>query len=106
MAIITWKGLAPIPGYSNLPGNTPQPGSNTAVAQEDDTELETTVQKKTVADLLPKRDRSRDMGSHTECFARSYEDSELCTNFCKNSKLKVCRYLKFEFMCDYVKGMN
>lgn len=100
MAIL--NPLAPQPGYSNLPGHTPQPGSNTA-----DTETtEATVEKTNVSDLLPKRDRARDMGSHTECMARGYGDSELCTNFCKNSRLKVCRYLKFEFMCDYTKGME
>lgn len=103
MAIFNYN--PPIPGYSNLPGHTAQPGSHTSVVQEDDTELETTAQK-TVAELLPKRDRSRDMGPHTECFARGYEDSELCTNFRKNSQLKVCRYLKFEFMCGYTKGMG
>lgn len=72
------------------------------VVEEDDTEIEATEEKEVdTTSLLPKRDRSRNMGAHTECMSSDC-DMVLCTKYIKHRDNDLCTYKRFGFMCTWV----
>ena len=80
--------------------NAPYRSTPTVVVEED--EVEAPIQKEVdTTALLPKRDRSRNMGMHTECMARDC-DMVHCTKYEKHRKKPTCTYKRFGFMCTWV----
>ena len=84
----------------NLWNLTPMRSSPPSAIVEED-EVEAPIQKEVdTTELLPKRDRSRDMGMHTECMARDC-DMVHCTKYEKHRKKPTCTYKRFGFMCTW-----
>ena len=68
----------------------------------EEVEVEAPIQKEVdTTELLPKRDRSRNFGMHTECMARDC-DMVHCSKYEKHRKKPTCTYKRFGFMCTWV----